>query len=129
MAIARLNFLSFLCDIRKIETHKKAAMKILLLLLLLGASFSVMAQTTTDTVKTKETIVIKSDTIPQAPAERTYKVNMGEYQRDTTKLMPPNFMEPYQNKRVESKYNYENGKVTGGSTELKIGKKKKNNND
>ncbi len=102
-------------------------MKILLLLLLLGASFSGMAQTATDTVKIKETLVTKSDTMPHMPTERTYKVNMVDYQRDTTKLMPPNFMEPYQNKRLESKYNYENGKVTGGSTELKIGKKKKNN--
>lgn len=99
-------------------------MKFALLFLLLGASFSVMAQAT-DTTKILST---KSTTADSVAPERTYKVDMMSQgqQRDTVKAKAPNFQAPYQSKRLESNYQYEDGKVSGGSTQLKLGKKKKN---
>lgn len=99
-------------------------MKFILLFFLLGASSSVMAQAT-DTTKVLSTKSIKADSV--AP-ERTYKVDMMSQgqQRDTVKAKAPNFQEPYKAKQLESNYQYEDGKVSGGSTQLKLGKKKKN---
>lgn len=100
-------------------------MKFIFLFLLLGISFSVMAQTA-DTTTTSAKDIIKSDSSTLTQEQRPYKVDMMSQtqQRDTTKA--PNFLEPYKAKRLESNYQYEDGKVSGGSTQLKLGKKKKN---
>lgn len=99
-------------------------MKIILTLLCCCVGFAAMAQQSVDTTKTRDTSLMQQDTL--RPPARTYKVDMSKYNRDTTKWAAPNFQQPYYDKRLESNYQYENGKVSGGSTQFKIGKKKKN---
>lgn len=94
-------------------------MKTLLTLILISAGFNMLAQTA-DTAQINAT----KDTLMPASTERTYKVDMRKYSRDSASSSAPNFLEPYRNKPLESNYQYDNGKVTGGSTKLKIGKKK-----
>lgn len=101
-------------------------MKIILTLILaLGVSFIGIAQSA-DTSRTVVKDLAKSDSLAPTQEQRQYKVDMMSQtqQRDTAKA--PNFLEPYKAKRLESNYQYEDGKVTGGSTQLKLGKKKKN---
>jgi hypothetical protein len=106
---------------------KNDVMKFICLFLLLVVSFSVKAQAI-DTTKASMTSIVKNDSLIRVQETRTYKVDMmsQSQQRDTVKAKAPNFLEPYKEKRLESNYNYDDGKVTGGSTQLKLGKKKKN---
>lgn len=102
-------------------------MKFTFLFLLLGVSFSAIAQSV-DTTKASTTLIAKSDSLMNTQETRTYKVDMmsQSQQRDTVRTKAPNFLESPKEKRLESNYNYDDGKVTGGSTQLKLGKKKKN---
>lgn len=102
-------------------------MKLVFLFLLVGGSVLGMAQSA-DTIQTAKTAMVKKDSLIPNPAQRVYKVDMMSQTPppDTNKTKAPNFMEPYQAKRLESNYQYEDGKVSGGSTQLKLGKKKKN---
>ena len=99
-------------------------MKIILTTLCCCAAFMAIAQQSADTIRMNDTSFIKQDSLRST--ERIYKVDLSKYSRDTTKWVSPNFQQPYYDKRLESNYQYENGKVSGGSTQFKIGKKKKN---
>ncbi len=100
-------------------------MKLVFLFLLLGGSVLGMAQSV-DTTKMPTLKIVKSDSLDPVQQQRAYKVDMMSQTPppDTSKTKAPNFLEPYKAKRLESNYQYEEGKVSGGSTQLKLGKKK-----
>lgn len=87
-----------------------------LLLIFVGLAFTISAQNV-DTLKQKDTVV------SSVVEERRYKVDMMGKQKDTI-VKGLNFQQPYYDKRLESNYEYNDGKVTGGATKLKLGKKK-----
>lgn len=98
-------------------------MKYSFLFLLCSITISLSAQSV-DATKT----LTKTDSLSMTQTQRAYKVNMMSQspQHDTVKIKAPNFLEPYKEKKLESNYNYSDGKVSGGSTQLNLSKKKKN---